>query len=192
MPQKKDVKFLIIHHTATSRDRTKFLSLKNSYNWVITADGILHESRPQNITGGHCRADRMNYKSLGICLTGNFQTEHPTEKQLATLRGIIDQLKKIYNIPTENILGHKEVKGAQTACPGTNLMTFIKTIRKINGYNEGEVSELRQENGLLKSKNTKLNIKLMNAKNVIKELKVAIQAKKNWAETLIELIKRNE
>jgi len=82
---------------------------------------------------------RWNF-AWGIALTGNFQIEHPTEKQLATLRGIVDQLKKIYKIPTENILGHKEVSGAQTACPGTHLLTFIKTIRKINGYNEAELN----------------------------------------------------
>lgn len=152
MPQKNKVRYIIIHHTGTSRDRTKFLSLKNSYNWVITADGILHESRPQNITGAHCRADGMNYKSLGIGLTGNFQKEHPTEKQLATLRGIVDQLKKIYNIPTENVLGHKEVRGAQTACPGIHLLTFIKTIRKINGYNNCE--KLKEE---LKVANEKID-----------------------------------
>ena len=139
MPQKKDIKYLIIHHTATSRDRTTFKALKNSYNWVITADGVLNESRPQNITGAHTRADRMNYKSLGIGLTGNFQIEHPTEKQVATLRGIVDQLKKIYNIPIKNILGHREVNGAKTACPGTHLLTFIKTIREINGYNQEEL-----------------------------------------------------
>ncbi len=152
MPQKNEIKYLIIHHTATSRDRTKFSALKDSYNWVITADGILHESRPQNLVGGHCRPDRMNYRSLGICLTGNFQKEHPTEKQMQTLRGIINQLKKIYNIPTENVLGHKEVKWAITACPGTHLMAFIKTIRKVNGCSNCD--RLEEE---LKVANNKLN-----------------------------------
>jgi len=152
MPQKNNIKYIIIHHTATSRDRTKFSALKNSYNWVITADGVLHESRPQNITGAHCRASRMNYKSLGIGLTGNFQTEHPTEKQLKTLKGIVDQVRKIYNIPIENVLGHNEVKGASTLCPGINLLPIIKQIRsgkdikKVNDQLEITRSELKVAN----------------------------------------------
>ena len=152
MPQKNNIKYIIIHHTATSRDRTKFSALKNSYNWVITADGVLHESRPQNITGAHCRASRMNYKSLGIALTGNFQTEYPTIKQLKTLRGIVGQVRKIYNIPIENVLGHKEVRFAITACPGKHLMTFIENIRQVSECDNCD--KLTEE---LKVANNKLN-----------------------------------
>jgi len=206
-------KYIIIHHTATDRDHTTFEAVKKyhiskgygniGYHFLITADGVLHgypEARGQDIVGAHCRADGMNYKSIGICLTGNFEKQQPIEKQLSTLRNLVDQLKKEWNIPTENVLGHKEVKGAKTVCPGTHLTTFIKTIRKIDGYNESEatkellrtIKELRVANGQLKQKNTKLMTKLTNAKNIIKELKVAIQSKKTWADKLLELIKKNE
>jgi len=129
MPKKEDIKYIIVHHTATDRDTTKFTSLKDSYNWVITADGILHESRPQNLVGGHCRADRMNYRSLGICLTGDFRTQQATSYQIKTLTGIIKQLMDLYNIPIENILGHSEVKGSKTVCPGKILLSIIKGMR---------------------------------------------------------------
>jgi len=152
MPQKNKIRYLIIHHTATSRDRTMFKALKSSYNWVITADGVLNESRPQNIVGAHARADGMNYKSLGIGLTGNFMNELPTEAQIITLKGIIEAVRKIYNIPIENVLGHNEVKGASTLCPGINLSPIIKQIRsgkdikKVNDQLEITRSELKVAN----------------------------------------------
>ncbi len=205
----RKITHIIIHHTATDRDKTTFQAVKDyhinkgwsdiGYNWLITADGVLHEGRPQNIIGAHTRDDGMNYKSLGIALTGNFEKEQPTEKQLETLRGIINQVRDIYKIPAENVLGHKEVRGAATACPGTYLMTFIKTLRKVNNSSSEvqealseTIKEQRQEIGRLKQNNDKLTRKLTNAKELIKELKVALQSKKSWVDKLLEVIKKNE
>jgi len=124
-----------------------FKALKSSYNWVITADGVLNESRPQSIVGAHARADGMNYKSLGIALTGNFMREVPTDAQIKTLKGIIGQVREIYNIPLENVLGHKEVRGAKTLCPGINLLPIIKKIRSGEDIEEvsNELKETKEE-----------------------------------------------
>ena len=208
MPKVENIKYIIIHHSATSRDQTTFEAIKANhinrgwgdigYNWVITADGVLREGRPQNQIGAHCRADGMNYKSLGICLTGNFQTEQPTEKQLETLKGIIEQLRGIYKIPVENILGHKEV--AATACPGSHLMTFIKTIRKVNSKPSPDeqnallqtINEQRQEIGRLKSNFNELSRKYQSKIGLIKELRVALESKKSWVVKWLEAIKKND
>ena len=135
--------YLIIHHTATSRDRTTFEAVKKNhiakgwgnigYHFFINGKGNLYgfpQARGQDQVGAHCRADGMNYKSLGIALTGNFNIEDPTKEQLDILNKLVQQLKQYWTIPKENVLGHKEVAGSQTACPGKNLMPFIIGLRE--------------------------------------------------------------
>jgi hypothetical protein len=47
---------------------------------------------------------------------GNFQQHAPSRAQLKTLAQLINQLRVEFNIPAENVLGHRTVK--DTACPG--------------------------------------------------------------------------
>jgi len=202
--------YLIIHHSATARDTTTFEAVKAGhikkgwgdigYHFFITADGVLHEGRGQDQIGAHCIADRMNYRSLGICLAGNFEIEQPTEKQLETLKGIVNQLKEIYKIPAENVLGHREVENASTLCPGSHLMTFIKTIRKVNSKPSPDeqnallqtINEQRQEIGRLKSNFNELSRKYQSKIGLIKELRVALESKKSWVVKWLKAIKKND
>ena len=200
--------YLIIHHSATARDTTTFEAVKAGhikkgwgdigYHFFITADGVLHEGRGQDQIGAHCIADRMNYRSLGICLAGNFETEQPAKKQVETLKGIVGQLKEIWKIPAENILGHSEVKGAATACPGKNLMPFVLGLRQPENTSPDAQNALlltianqRQEIGQLKQKNNQLTNKLTNARNMVKELKVAVDSSQSWLDKLIAEVKKN-
>ena len=201
--------YLIIHHTATSRDTTTFEAVKKyhiskgwgniGYHFFIEANGSLFgypEARGQDQIGAHCIADGMNYKSLGICLTGNFETEVPTKEQVKTLTNLIVILQKAWDIPNENILSHNEVKGSKTLCPGKNLIPTIESLRNPAPDEQNEllktIKELRRENGPLKVKNARLNEKLKKTREVIRVLKVALESKKSWADKLIEIIKKNE
>jgi len=155
--------YLIIHHTATSRDNTTFEAVKGNhihrgwgnigYHFFINGKGVLYgypEARGQDQRGAHCIADNMNAKSIGIALTGNFEIEQPSTEQLLTLSNLISQLREAWDIPKENVLGHNEVKGAKTACPGRNLIPYINGLKK-----ECEsCNELKEE---LKVANNKLN-----------------------------------
>jgi len=133
-------KYLIIHHTATARDKTTFEAVRNyhirkgwgdiAYHYFISGDGRLYRGREENVVGAHCRANGMNFKSLGICLTGNFEQEHPSEAQLKTLEELIEKLRAKYNIPIDNVLGHKEVPGARTVCPGRNFLEWLIAYRE--------------------------------------------------------------
>ena len=202
-------KYLIIHHTATARDTTTFEAVKKNhiskgwgnigYHFFIEANGSLFgypQARGQDQVGAHCRADGMNYKSLGIALAGNFETEVPTEKQIETLTNLIVILQKAWDIPNENILSHNEVKGSKTLCPGKNLIPTIESLRNPAPDEQNEllktIKELRRENGQLKVKNARLNEKLKKTREVIRVLKVALESKKSWADKLIEIIKKNE
>ena len=128
-------KYLIIHHTATLRDKTTFEAVKNyhiskgwgdiGYHYFITADGTTHDGRKEITVGAHCVASDMNYRSIGICLTGNFEKEKPTEEQLESLLSLVTILKNKYNIPKDNVVGHGSVMGAKTLCPGKNLIDWL-------------------------------------------------------------------
>ena len=129
-----------MHHTATKRDTTTFNAIDNyhrklgwggcGYHYLITGDGTLWKGRAESKIGCHCRASGMNFKSIGICLTGNFEIEVPTNAQIATLQILLKRLRVKYNIPKEQVLGHREVPNAHTLCPGKNLLAWIRDYKK--------------------------------------------------------------
>lgn len=141
-----NIKYLIVHHSATARDTTTFEAVKKyhiskgwgdiGYHFFITPDGKVMSGRTENTIGAHCQADSMNFKSLGICLPGNFMTEVPTVQQLTSLLELLKKLISKYNIPKENVLGHREVSGASTACPGDNLQKWVCNFRGQNSESD--------------------------------------------------------
>lgn len=136
-PSKK-WKYIIIHHSAT--DSGSALDFDKShkargfnrglgYDFVIangTADKLdgQIEVSPRWIKqedGAHCQAGNMNSKAIGICLVGNFSQERVSVRQMDSLIYLVNRLRKYYNIPKNNILGHGQVKGANTECPGNKF-----------------------------------------------------------------------
>jgi N-acetylmuramoyl-L-alanine amidase len=63
----------------------------------------------------------MDEVAIGICLVGNFDTVEPSAAQLEALRGLISALQSRFHIPRDHVLGHREVEGAHTDCPGTRF-----------------------------------------------------------------------
>lgn len=130
-------RYIIIHHSATDEGNAlRFYKFHRSRGWenlgyhfVIDngtegkQDGQIEISprwiKQQN--GAHCQAGDMNYKGIGICLVGNFNQERVSQKQLEALVYLVDILRDYYKIPLKNIIGHKDVKGAKTECPGKNF-----------------------------------------------------------------------
>jgi N-acetylmuramoyl-L-alanine amidase len=131
-------KYIIIHHSATDVGNALSFDYMHShkrlwkglgYHFVIdngTADtkaGHI-EISPRWLHqeyGAHCKADEMNYRGIGICLVGNFNDEKISSEQMDSLVYLINILKKYYNIPDSHILGHGQVNGAKTDCPGTGF-----------------------------------------------------------------------
>lgn len=130
----KQWKYIIIHHSVT--DEGNALSLFNlhlkrgfsglGYHFIIDngtsgkqAGQI--EASPRWIKqqdGAHCRASGMNHRGIGICLVGNFSKEEVSEKQMDSLVYLVTTLRQYYKIPLNNIIGHGQVPGARTECPG--------------------------------------------------------------------------
>ena len=73
----------------------------------------------RQLDGAHCRADNMNQKAIGICFIGNFDDRHgPSEQQIHSGLALVRWLVTRFAIPPERILGHGQVDGAGTKCPG--------------------------------------------------------------------------
>lgn len=89
------------------------------YHYVIKRDGTLQTGRPEKQVGAHVAGHNLD--SVGICLVGglNDKTWAPennyTTAQWATLKKLVNTLVKRY--PTAKVLGHRDFKGVQKACP---------------------------------------------------------------------------
>lgn len=127
-------KYIIIHHSASDEGNSLFFRKVHrakgwneiGYDFIIDngsmgkGDGQI-EVGPRWIkqqNGAHCAAGGMNYKAIGICLVGNFSKERVSQKQLDSLDYLVNLLRKYYNIPLSHIMGHGQVPGAKTECPG--------------------------------------------------------------------------
>lgn len=127
--------YIVIHHSATDVGKALSFDYVHSkkrrwkglgYHFVIDngtsekEDGQIEVS-PRWIAqddGAHCRANGMNYRGIGVCLVGNFNVDNVTTKQKEALIYLVNILKDYYSIPNSHILGHGQVEGASTDCPG--------------------------------------------------------------------------
>ncbi len=127
-------KYIIIHHSATDEGNSLNLNEMHKrkgwacigYDFVIDngtdgkEDGQIEVS-PRWVKqekGAHCQASDMNSKGIGICLVGNFSKKRVGNKQMDSLVYLVNILRKNYRIPKDHILGHGQVPGARTECPG--------------------------------------------------------------------------
>ncbi len=136
MPTHYNKNYIILHHTLTSRDTTTFEAVNNyhkklwnfesnlgyyiGYHYFITGDGKVYNGRADWEAGAHCYQENKNYDSIGICLTGNFDTEEPSQAQLDSLEILVSDLMERYSIPKDNLKFHREY-ASYKSCPGTNI-----------------------------------------------------------------------
>jgi len=74
--------------------------------------------RSLGLPGAHCQAGGMNTRGIGVALIGNFEERRPFPEQVAALNRLLRELRIQYGIPLPRILGHCQVPGAKTLCPG--------------------------------------------------------------------------
>ncbi|MBD3427311.1 MAG: LysM peptidoglycan-binding domain-containing protein [Candidatus Omnitrophica bacterium] len=127
-------KYIIIHHSATDIGNSEHFNTAHlnrgwrgvGYHFVIDngtcgKDNGQIETSPRWLkqeNGAHCKADRMNERGIGICLVGNFSKERVSPAQMGSLVYLVNKLRKYYHIPKDHIIGHGQVRGANTECPG--------------------------------------------------------------------------
>jgi N-acetylmuramoyl-L-alanine amidase len=110
--------FVVIHHTAqNSCDETlKTFTLKRtqvSAHYVICRNGTVHHMLNDLLRAHHAGLGKwgnisdMNSESIGIEIDNN-GSEPFSEAQINSLLLLLDRLKKAYNIPQANFIGHMD------------------------------------------------------------------------------------
>ena len=122
LSHRKTTKRAIIHHSASADVSASTIHgwhLGNGwsgigYHFIIRKDGTIERGRPEWAIGSHS-GPKGNGDSIGIVLTGNFETGEPTAAQMNALVWLLnDYLFVKYG--ELKVIGHKDVM--PTACPG--------------------------------------------------------------------------
>lgn len=131
----KDIKTIILHHSASMHDEHP-LEINGwhirrgmrciGYHYYITKDGTIYGCRYIDTVGAHCKGHNKN--TVGVCLSGDFTKEMPTDKELKALKELIKYI--------ECTVGHKlDIKNhreyARTLCPGCNLKEILRKIKEV-------------------------------------------------------------
>jgi len=119
--------FVVIHHTAqNSCDQTlKTFTLTRtqvSAHYVICRDGTVHHMLNDLLRAHHAGVSKwgnttdLNSSSIGIEIDNN-GSENFTDAQMNSLLLLLDRLKKAYNIPQTNFIGHADVAPGRKVDP---------------------------------------------------------------------------
>ncbi|MFK7049579.1 N-acetylmuramoyl-L-alanine amidase [Flavobacterium columnare] len=119
--------FVIIHHTAQDslRQTLKTFTLAStqvSAHYVIAEDGKVVQMLNDYLRAWHAgsgtwgRNSDINSASIGIELDNNGLKPF-SEQQINSLLALLTKLKKDYNIPTQNFIGHSDIAPTRKVDP---------------------------------------------------------------------------
>lgn len=128
---------IVAHHSAIRRGNAEIYDRNHrrrgmenglAYHFVIgngvdSGDGEI-EIGPRwkrQIQGGHVRRHEINEHGIGICLVGNFERTHPTGRQMAAFRALVDYLGNTVLKGRFTFAVHKEIDRNHTVCPGRHF-----------------------------------------------------------------------
>ena len=124
----EDVKFLVVHCSATRCDREfsaerlietgKERFGQPSYHYYVRRNGNIIPILPESVRGVH--AVGYNHCSIAVCYEGGLDAngeaaDTRTELQKHALFELLKQLRADY--PNARIIGHRELPGAHQPCP---------------------------------------------------------------------------
>ncbi|WP_316844732.1 N-acetylmuramoyl-L-alanine amidase [Pedobacter psychrodurus] len=112
--------FVVIHHTAQdslAQTIKTFFSTKagTSAHYVISRDGKVVHMVNDYLRANHAGISKwgkdtdLNSSSIGIELDNNGLTDPWPDAQINSLIKLLTTLKKTYNIPTANFIGHADI-----------------------------------------------------------------------------------
>jgi len=128
---------IVVHHSITPRDQDpnraeqginnthkERFNFKSSLGWyvgyqyIIYGNGEIRQYRKDSEPGAHTKEQDMNYQSIGVCLTGNFDAEMPSPQQVATLTKFLKDKSK--QLIIKSILPHRHY-APYKSCYGNKL-----------------------------------------------------------------------
>lgn len=86
------------------------------YHYVVRRNGEIEAGRPERIPGAHARG--VNSTSIGIVWVGTNNIDPRQEKALLSL---IQFLMGKFQVPIENVLGHREAVSTPKTCPNLDM-----------------------------------------------------------------------
>ena len=131
----REIKRLILHHTATPQDTT-VESIRNyhvndrgwsdiGYHYLVDYTGKIHDGRPEKRKGAH--AGIHNEGSLAIAVIGNYEETELTVRSCRALMELLGYLEYKYSqfvVGDIEVIGHKDV--SNTLCPGKDLYEWLQ------------------------------------------------------------------
>lgn len=119
--------FVIIHHTAqdSCAQTLKTFTLARtqvSSHYVICRDGTVHHMLNDLLRAHHAGVSKwgnstdINSNSIGIEVDNN-GSEPFSEAQINSLLAVLERIKKAYNIPTSNFIGHADIAPGRKVDP---------------------------------------------------------------------------
>lgn len=90
------------------------------YQYMIYGNGQVKQYRADKDNGAHCKEDLMNFKSIGICLIGDFDKELPSIPQIAALKDLMQKKLTQFKIHPDKIVPHRVFAGYKS-CYGNKL-----------------------------------------------------------------------
>ncbi len=152
-PVPTNVKFLIVHHTATSNNQSDWAAVVRAiwnyhvnsngwddigYNFLVDPNGNIYDGRPDDTKGAHFSGH--NSETSGISFLGTYTTTAPSSASIGAFENLaawkacqknIDVLAIKYHsssgLNLHTISGHRD--GGNTTCPGDMLYNQLENIR---------------------------------------------------------------
>ena len=104
-----------------------------AYHFVVDRAGRIWEGRSLTWQGAHAGNGAANVGNIGIEVMGNSDVQRPSREQLTSLRRLLLDLCRRYDISPQHVYGHDEVKAQYglppTRCPGRHLSAWLKTFQ---------------------------------------------------------------
>lgn len=166
------------------------------YHYLMATDGSILQVQDEKYVLYHAGdnfrgVDSFNLHGIAICLTGNYETDKPTEAMMKSLVLFIRDVEKRYKIDAF-VRVHKETSKTATACAGKNIGTsksgWLKSvIANVNDKNYPPVeeptpppdqTEREKELAILKTENEELKKALSLSEDRVKKLEDDIKGYK--------------
>jgi N-acetylmuramoyl-L-alanine amidase len=123
--------YVIIHHTAQNSCEQTLKTFTQprtqvSSHYVICKDGTVHHMLNDLLRGHHAgvskwgNATDLNSSSIGIEIDNNGFEEF-TEAQINSLLDLLQRIKKAFNIPAANFIGHADIAPGRKVDPNRNF-----------------------------------------------------------------------
>lgn len=123
-----NIEFAILHHDVWPGGTMEKIHVDHlvnrkyrgtGYHGRFPADGGIELGRPHGTIGGHCKQEKMNYKSTGWVFEGNLDVTEMTDQQFEDSTKFFAEYIKLSDITIDQMFGHGDF--ADKSCPGKNF-----------------------------------------------------------------------